>query len=211
MSRSKQATAFNEQADIQRDAIAPNDGEMGASRTTMSTIFSGAPTPGYIMEEAIKRFTAVGSSTSGIPDGENFDFYNGITKDQLLRFSNGENKFSEVSLRADKPNQFGPNLSVPNIDAAPLDDNADVPETAPVSSPTFESIGSAGFGVSIDRNNPETSLVSLEEPDYLSRRGVGAVPGDAGSYTSRDSGKNTLGEYIDSAVYAYNQPEEEEP
>ncbi len=211
MSRSKHATAFNEQAGIQRDAIAPNDSDLGASRTTMSTIFSGAPTPGYIMDEALKRFTATSSSVSEIPNGENFDFFNGISKEELLLFKNGENKFGDISTKADKPNQFGPNLAVPNIDSAPLDDTQEIPAAEPVSSPTFESIGSAGFGASIDRNNPDTSLTSTNKLDYLTRRGVGAVPGDAGSYTSRSSGQNILGEYIDSSTYAYNQPADNEP
>ena len=211
MSRSKHATAFNEQSGIQRDAIAPNDGEMGASRTTMSTIFTGAPTPTEVMTRALSAFQNTGGDgTSEIPTatiapGQNFDFFNGLTG-SFLRFQSGADKFSVVKGQtiSDKPNTFGPNLSVPNIKNPPLKDG-DEAVSSQINSPTFKSIGSAGFGVSIDRNDPDSNTLGPNsgQGTFLTRRG--ASVGDS-AYTSRVSKQNILGEYINSDLYGYSQP-----
>tara|TARA_B100000927_G_C16466284_1_gene469816 strand:- start:118 stop:795 length:678 start_codon:yes stop_codon:yes gene_type:complete len=212
MSRSKHATAFNEQAGIQRDAIAPSDGKMGASRTTMSTIFSStAPTPAEVMTRALNAFKNTGSPSSETPitaeiaSGQNFDFFNGLTG-SFLRFQAGADKFSVVKgdSISDRPNTFGPNLSVPNIANPPLKDGDDA-VSSQINSPTFDSIGSAGFGVSIDRNNPDSNTLGPDsgQGTFLTRRG--ASVGDS-AYTSRGSNRNILGEYINSDLYGYSQP-----
>lgn len=223
MSRSIQATAFNEQADIQRDAIAGESGKLGASRTDMSTIFSSAqPSAGEIMRRAARAFQNTdaqgeGTPTTEVPSGENFDFFNGLSGD-FIRFRSGEDKFKVVkgNTLADLPNQFGPNLAVPNIDADPLGDRQSPAQGAtPVTPSTFDSYGVKGFGTFIDRNNPDESNISDANTlktqggagTFLSRRGVNA---DGETYTPRTSGNQILGEYIDSTTYAYDQPADNE-
>jgi hypothetical protein len=223
MSRSIQATAFNEQADEQRNAFSGSEtGTFGASRTDMSTIFTNAsaPTAGEIMERAVRAFQNTGaqgegSPTTEVPSGQNFDFFNGLSGD-FIRFRSGENKFDVVkgNTLADLPNQFGPNLAVPDINSDPLDDNQTPTEgSLSVAPSTFDSYGVKGFGTFIDRNNPDESSISSANTlktsggagTFLTRRGVNA---NGTTYTPRSSGRQILGEYIDSNTYVYNQPED---
>jgi hypothetical protein len=205
--RSKHATAFNEQADIQRNRFSGVDdtGILGASRTDMSTIFSsGQPTASEIMTVALNLFTA----GSTIPDGENFDFYNGIESDELTRFSRGLDKFSNFSLKADTPNQFGPNLSVPDIDAAPTNDSNAAPDNPVIiNSPTFVQQGNAGFGTFINRNEANSTPLANANTEFLNRRG--ASIDDSNQYVSRASGQEKLGEYVNGPStndpYEYNE------
>jgi hypothetical protein len=192
--RSRHATAFNAQADIQRNRFSGVDdtGILGASRTDMSAIFSSEqPTASQIMTAALNLFT----TGSGIPDGENFDFYNGIEAGALTRFSRGSDKFSAVSLQADTPNQFGPNLSVPNINSAPTNDSDTAPENSvTINSPTFVQQGDAGFGTFIRRNEANSTPLANANTEFLNRRG--ASIDDSNQYVSRVSGQEKLGEYI---------------
>lgn len=192
--RSRHATAFNEQADIQRNRFSGVDdtGTLGASRTDMSTIFSSEqPTAAEIMTIALNLFT----DGSTIPDGENFDFFNGIESDELTRFSRGIDKFEAVSLKADTPNRFGPNLSVPNINSAPTNDSDTAPENAvTINSPTFVDQGEAGFGTFISRNEVNSTPLANANTEFLNRRG--ASIDDSSQYVSRASGQEKLGEYI---------------
>ena len=204
--RSRHATAFNAQADTQRNRFSGVDdtGTLGASRTDMSTIFSSEqPTAAQIMTIALNLFTDF-----TITDGENFDFYNGIEGGSLTRFSRGRDKFSAVSLQADTPNRFGPNLSVPNINSAPTNVLDTAPEDAvTINSPTFVQQGDAGFGTFITRNEVNSTPLAAANTEFLNRRG--ASIDDSNQYVSRVPGQEKLGEYINGPVggdpYEYDE------
>ncbi len=204
--RSKQGTAFsgfeaNDQTEKQREAFETEEG-YGASKSLnlVSNIFSDdRPTPNEIMSAALMKF----GTASSIPLGENPDFSGGFSHLEL-NFSNGDDKFSEADIVADKPSKLGPNLKVPDINNLPdnsteiaNDTSTLVPEN---SDGTFTNYGEAGFGTSIDRNNPEYSRANPNSSSFLVRRGASVVDS---SYTSRSGDQETLGEYLDNDTYGY--------
>ena len=206
--RSKQGTAFsgfeaNDQTDKQRVAsLARHDG-YGASRSLnfVSNIFSDdRPTPNEIMTAALLKF----STGSTILAGENPDFSGGFTNSEL-NFSNGNTKFSDEPTVADKPSKLGPNLKVPDINNLP-DNSTTIDEATSTFVPensdgTFTNYGEAGFGTSIDRNNPSTNRTNPDNRSFLARRGASVLD----TYTSRSDNQETLGEYIDNAEYGYTE------
>ena len=204
--RSKQGTAFSgfeaeDQTAKQRAAFSEPDGHKGASSESVFKIFRNIdkPTPDYIMSEAIKLM----ATDMSVGSGENPDFNAGLTHEKL-NFSDGNDKFDDVVSLADGPSLLGPNLSVPDMENLPDDTTSDSTETiAPeFRDGTFNNFGSAGFGISIDRNNPDFERVDGNAKSFLSRRGV-SVSGD--SYTSRANGEETLGEYLNSDTYGYTE------
>lgn len=204
--RSKQGTAFSgfeadDQTSIQRSRFAEIGTIYGASSNNVTNIFTHAdrPTPQYIMQRAVGL---MGNNMS-IPAGENPDFNSRITHSQMT-FQDGVNKFDSIGQVADKPSLLGPNLSVPDMENIPDDTTTADPNQATVVPPnsdgTFTNYGDAGYGISIDRNNPD-HLVNPTSQTFLSRRGASV----ANVYTSRTTGQETLGEYLDSDTYNYTE------
>ena len=185
MARSKHGTAMNdssEQTRSQREAYGDRFSIGRNKRLGVKSEISnfGGETPERIMREAINIFKSFDYTS-----GANPDFYQDL---DLTTFSDGNDKFDEALNQYDKPNLFGPNIKAININN---------PEVAPdghtsVSSPTFVSSGSAGFGVSIDRNNPQNPGINKS---YLGRRGTNIIDGNY-----KRGSRNKLGEYIDGPV-----------
>jgi len=210
--RSKQGTAFsgleaNDQTSVQRSRFPSPNTIYGASSQAVSNIFthSDKPTAEQIMTAAIAR---MGNNTR-IADGENPDFISGLRHSDML-FRQGSDKFSKVSTVADKPSLLGPNISVPSMNVIPDDNTTLDPEKLTVVPPnsdgTFSNYGSAGYGVSIDRNSPEFMPADTVGGTFLKKRGASVTGGE---YVPRTSGQETLGEYINGSgandVYGYEE------
>ena len=172
------------------------DQSFGASDTArLQTLFSTAPSPDRIMRRANNRHKI--GSFSGAPAGENPDFPEGITGQQLLKFEKGEDKFRAITVAKDKPNFFGPNLVPPDISNLPDDVSGPV-SPAQETSPTAlvdnddeyqgRSYSSKGFGTEIRMNDPR---IPVRQTSFLGRR-------DSGVY-------GTLGEWYDTSKYDYSE------
>jgi len=199
MSRSKNGTARNntsEQTVAQRNAYSNTfDGSMGQKRILYG--FSTSPDPASIMRAALENL-----NNFNIPASENPDFYEGITDRRLNTFAQGMNKFDDLGNARDLPNRLGPNVKALDVLDPPLTDESDeVLGHAKISSPTNdgETAGAAGFGVYIDRNDPNAD--PTVDP-YLQRRGANAGT-SRGNYQRGRS--NKLGEYIDGPAYEYTE------
>jgi len=200
MSRSKNGTARNNtstQTVAQRNAYANTfDGpSMGQKRVLYG--FSTSPNPVDIMTNAINNLNEF-----VIPPSENPDFNGGIQDGRLNTFSQGANKFSDVANAKDLPNRLGPNVKALDVKDPPLTDvSSPVAGHVKISSPTNdgETAGDAGFGVYIDRNDPNADPTVTP---YLERRG--AFQGAVGGNYQRGQGTK-LGEYLDSSIYEYTE------
>ena len=181
MARSKHGTAMNDSSDqtkAQREAYSQRfrigrNNRLGVKSDISN--FAGS-SPEDVMKDALKTFKEFSYTA-----GDNPDFYQDL---DLTLFSAGNGKLDQAENQYDKPNKFGPNIKTIDIDnpaVAPSDHSI-------VSSPTFDSVGSAGFGISIGRNDPEAD--GINKP-YLERRGT-TIQDDK---YNRGTG-NKLGEYV---------------
>ena len=204
MARSIHGTATNEtsaQTRNQRSGFSNSTtGNLGAARTDMSNIFDieSRGNASAIMNNAKSVFNILygnaSSSTTITPDshgvlvGSNPDFQEGMLPGNY-KYTSADPLHKDVDNQDDKPNVFGPNLLTPNIN------NLSAPTNNQISSPTANktnsfTIGdeeneSNGFGIEIDRNDSRNSS-GVDRP-YFVRTGT------------------TLGEYIDSDTYNYDE------
>tara|TARA_B100001094_G_scaffold318463_1_gene362091 strand:+ start:5029 stop:5631 length:603 start_codon:yes stop_codon:yes gene_type:complete len=200
MSRSKNGTAYNDTSDQtikQREAYSETFGGMLGQKSTLYGFnHPDKPKDRDVMEAAKSILDTFYS-----PVGHNPDFSDGIEDSRLSTFSIGKNKFDDIKNAKDLPNRLGPNIKALDVNSPPLSDVSDTPEGhVQVSSltNTGEQVDVAGFGVHIDRNDPNHNP---SVKTFLNRRGT--TPSLNGIYVRGDNIK--LGEYIDSETYEYKE------
>ena len=185
MARSTHGTATNStstQTITQRAAIDENS---NLGRYNRTNIFNGNQFYADVDFVANRFFEYVSApesmtTSSALPDSQSYnpDFKNQVIDKDYMTFRSEQNKFSKVASQSDKPNLHGPNIIVDEN----LIDNQELEVENRASSPTqdLENFNSNGFGITIDRNNPNTQAPGHS---FLQRRarfdgGVGTKLGE---------------------------------
>jgi len=129
------------------------------------------------------------TTSKPLPDSQSYnpDFKNQTINKDYMTFRSENNKFSKVTSQSDKPNLHGPNIIVDEN----LINNQELEVENRASSPTqdLENFNSNGFGITIDRNIPNTQAPFHS---FLQRRARldGSVGTKLGEYINGPEGND---------------------